>query len=408
MKILVLCEKLDIDLTSSGVGRSKLLRCLGQTGFDIDCIFDQFVSTNLPDIQGITFHRLNKKNKSAFLSIFRRFGKLNALHHYIVGFNGDLMQSIMWWKTQINLHVNSAHYNLILLLGTGQQLTPYFAMHDIKTKVPIVLNFHDPYPEALHPEFKKPINFVFKRRMRMIQNLVARAYKITTPSQRLLDELKNYYPIGNKGVIIPHPGIPTPTTGSKTHIKQLVISHTGLLLGSRNPKTFLKVVHDFLQENPGYRQILRINHIGPVKYNDPELEQVKRALNDVLYFHSERITYEESLKIQTESDVLLLIDFDSEGSIIMLGKLADYFANLKPIFALTPDNSETSRLLGKTYELKAPGSDYNQIKCAFIKMIEAWQKEELGRFVNRDLAYYVCCDNIKSIFTREIINTLIR
>jgi hypothetical protein len=65
----------------------------------------------------------------------------------------------------------------------------------------------------------------------------------------------------------------------------------------------------------------------------------------------------------------------------MPGKLADYFIAKKPILALTPRASETTRLLGENYPLLAENGDIEQILIALRLIYSAFQTNQLSKYI---------------------------
>jgi hypothetical protein len=401
--ILVLCEKLDIDFTSSGVGRSKLLRCLGQSNNSLTCVFDQFHETRTPQIEGVKMLRLVKNTNSIWLKI-SKFGKLSAVFHYLSGFNAEFRNLLFDWKKAIEKELHNNHYDVILVLATGQQLTTFFAISQVKTKVPYILNFHDPYPEAFHPAFERKPDLVTTKRYKIVQKLVEKSLAVTTPAKLLLEHLNKYYKILAKGVVLPHPGISTSAPRQKND--KLSIVHTGLLFGQRNPIYLLEALQELIAEELIEENKIHVDLIGPSKLNETTFQGLIDALKGVVNYSTDRISYQESLVLQESADVLLLIDFDIEESPIMLGKLADYFALNKPILALSPLKSETTRLLGKDYPYQSPVSNKPVIKKVLIQLYNDWKSGQLAKVNLDEQQAYVSCQNINHIFNNQVLSKL--
>ncbi len=405
MRVLILCEKLDIDYTSSGIGRSKLIYALSNSGYEIDVLFDQFHKADVQKVADVNFIRLNKpKNIYSTLSPLHKIG---ALLNYIIGQNFGSLECISWWKKNIKELLSKHSYDVIYVLGSGQQWYTFFAMNDIKTNIPIVLNFHDPYPSSYHPEFKRSIHWVEKLRYIRVKKLTQRAFKVTVPSSMLAEYLCAYYPLNNKYVIVPHGGLLLPyiKINEKEERKKLTISHLGLLLSSRNPQTFVSAFDSLFEKYPEAKKEIVLNIIGPFNIKNPDLKRFLEG-QEWIRFSSDRISYPESMQLLNQSDVLLLIDFDADFSPIMLGKLGDYFYFNKPIIALTPKKSETSRLLGNQYPYKTDVKN----KDEQIKIIEniylKWKANDLNTIDLSQQKNYVSEQNIARIFQNEIIDNL--
>jgi hypothetical protein len=161
-----------------------------------------------------------------------------------------------------------------------------------------------------------------------------------------------------------------------------------------------------VDKTPSCKDNLKVNIIGPYTLKDPETLELFSDLKEVVNFSQERISYVESMQLLNDSDVLLVFDFIGEYSPIMLGKLGDYLFFNKPILALTPTKSETSRILGEQYVLKAEVNNENEIFAKLELIYESWQKDELDKFDLSEQKKYVSVENTLETFRKSIINEL--
>src|SRR5690606_22827359 len=61
------------------------------------------------------------------------------------------------------------------------------------------------------------------------------------------------------------------------------------------------------------------------------------------------VSHEESIKLQRSSQVLLLIEIDSdETKCIIAGKLFEYMASQRPILAIGPENWDVNQIISET------------------------------------------------------------
>ena len=408
MRILVICEKLDINLTSAGVGRSKLIYSLSKLNCRVDVLFDQWSESEVDSLADVNFFRLNKTpNKWTKL---KNYNKIGALYNYIVGSNFDMLEMIQFWTNDILKRVTSEKYDFVYVLSSGQQFYTFFAMGEVykNVKLPFVLNIHDPYPSAIHPEFKRKIGWIEKKRYDIVKNVIQEAFKVTLPSELLGEYLEDFYPIKGKRVTLPHIGVELPQLKlkEKQKSKKLTITHTGLLLSSRNPKYFLRALKRMVNETPDCSANLKVNIIGPYTIDDPETLELFEELKQVVNFSQERIEYSESMQLLQDSDVLFVFDFIGDYSPIMLGKLGDYLYFNKPILALTPKKSETSRILGTKYPLKAEVNNEDEIFKKLKLIYKSWQKDDFEKFDLSEQKKYVSVQNTLETFQKNIIDDI--
>ena len=168
---------------------------------------------------------------------------------------------------------------------------------------------------------------------------------------------------------------------------KFIIGHFGLLNHLRNPKNLWKTLHDLCDENPDFNEKLEIRLSGNI---DTEVLQ-----NITQYFHLKNkvkvlgyLSHKEVLNQYNESSVLLLLLFNSESGIGNYpGKLFEYFAAKRPIFAFGPKESDTQKLMKKTKSGSYYTYSNENLKEDIVSLFES--KEE-----------FVCSDEINN-FTRK-------
>ena len=125
------------------------------------------------------------------------------------------------------------------------------------------------------------------------------------------------------------------------------ISHIGSLLSERNPKVLWKVLSEVASENASFKNNLKLKLAGVVS------EDIFSSLAEYgLADNCESIgyvTHSEALQLQHNSQVLLLVEIDSEDTrSIIPGKLFEYLAARRPILSLGPIGSDIQRILAET------------------------------------------------------------
>ena len=125
------------------------------------------------------------------------------------------------------------------------------------------------------------------------------------------------------------------------------LSHIGSLLSERNPKILWEVLSDLIIENKSFSELFELNLIGVV--SDDVLESIydsglKQHVNLIGY-----VSHEEAIRYQMQSQVLLLIEIDSEDTkAIIPGKLFEYLISETPILAIGPEDSDVEQIIVTT------------------------------------------------------------
>ena len=155
------------------------------------------------------------------------------------------------------------------------------------------------------------------------------------------------------------------------------LSHIGSLLSERNPKVLWKVISDLLKENKPFKKDFKLVLVGSV--SNSVLNTIKEFS---LLEYTEMISYvthKEALIKQRQSQVLLLIEIDSEDTkCIIPGKLFEYMASYRPIIAIGPEGSDVSQIINKTNTGKYfLYNDYDALKETILKHYKMYKDNKL-------------------------------
>jgi glycosyltransferase involved in cell wall biosynthesis len=88
----------------------------------------------------------------------------------------------------------------------------------------------------------------------------------------------------------------------------------------------------------------------------------------------------ESLRLQRESDVLLLLipEADGRGRGVLSGKVFEYIAAERPILAVVPPDGAAAKLVQDTGAgVVAAADDVDAIRSALVDLHGRWQRGEL-------------------------------
>jgi|TARA_B110000908_G_C10225045_1_gene437486 hypothetical protein len=376
MKLLILAESLRINSTSSGIGRSKFIKSLEDGGHDITCLYE-----NSHDITEINFldsvklypvtYSLRKK------SWIDKIPKMRGIMTHLTLYHIDHQHKVNEWIKSINYFISKSKFDSIIVLGSGSSFIPHYAMLEIKTSIPWLANFHDPFPMSLYPEpYKASTNRIYKRQEKSTRDIIDKATFVSFPSLLLKEWMQSFFPnIKEKSIILPHVGmklnnLPDLLIDHEVQLEpnKFNILHAGTLLGPRNIKSLFTAFERFINYDDEIKKHAVLNVLGKIAKEQVEIIASNKE-NCNLNIITDRVSYKRSLKLTVDANVSLIIEADSDISPFMPGKLADLIFLEKPILALTPKNSETLRILGHNYPFTSRVNDEEQI---FIKLLELW------------------------------------
>jgi len=207
-------------------------------------------------------------------------------------------------------------------------------------RVPWVLHLSDPWADSAFVTTNRQVHQLEK-------SCLAQADRITLTSEPTVRFYKEKYPeLAGKFIFMPNVhDAPAPVPRTAAPAGKITIVHTGNFYGRRNPEALLTVLKSLNKE--GCRN-------GPEFIFAGEADDYTRKL--FRHFNLPQVTYlgsltlADSLQLQQQSDVLLVIDKPYEKPTDLLplpSKLLDYCATGKPILALSPENSATTQFIEK-------------------------------------------------------------
>lgn len=159
--------------------------------------------------------------------------------------------------------------------------------------------------------------------------------------------------------------------------EKFTLSHIGSLLSERNPVVLWKTLSELIEENEVFSEAFRLQLIGVV--SDDVIESIhQNGLNnhvDVVGY----VSHDEALKFQMKSQLLLLIEIDSEDTkAIIAGKVFEYLISETPILAIGPKDSDVEQIIKSTntgnyfnYQQKA------ELKLQILEYFQAYQNNNL-------------------------------
>lgn len=413
MKILVLNESFNINNHSAAIGRSNLINALVKGGHTVTVLYPNMYDNPEPTwLEDVKILRFNIEGKEWSEKILSLIPKVRVLPAYIVGFNLERMQLIRSWKNAILKALDNNEFDLVYVLGVGNVFAAHFAMSKIDANIPWIANIHDPYPMQHYPEpYKKPRTLLNNKQYRLFDEVLNRASYITYPSQRLMEWMIQFHPrTEDKSFVLPHTEMLLKNLPDAANDEQVILQkgkfnllHAGSLLGPRNPTYLIKAFMRFIYEDIERKNKSVLNIIGKVTSEHAGFEKEYATVKDNINILVTRVSYKHSLKLLKQADVLILLEAIAKESPFMPGKLADYITSDKPILALTPKTSETSRILGDEYSYITQTDNEDEIYEILVKLWEKWKSGETMHLDRPDLAKYISAENINDVFSRQII-----
>lgn len=166
--------------------------------------------------------------------------------------------------------------------------------------------------------------------------------------------------------------------------KIFTVTHTGTFYRRRTPKGFLKAVKKLLDEKKITTNDIRINLIGRILINDPELDALfaDEQLKEIVHRES-WVAHEKAIQYLHESDALLLVQ--PETHLQIPAKLYEYILIKKPLITLAQPEGAVGQIIkdekwGETIE----ADDVDRIAEVVYTYNQNFKNGDLGNTITEE------------------------
>jgi galactitol-specific phosphotransferase system IIB component len=159
--------------------------------------------------------------------------------------------------------------------------------------------------------------------------------------------------------------------------EKFTLAHIGSFLSERNPKILWQALHELISDNTDFKNDFRLKLIGAT--SQEVLDTISGfELND----HVQNLGYvshQEAVQHQRKSQVLLLIEIDSEDTkSIIPGKLFEYMVSERPIIAIGPKASDFAEIITATNTgVFFTYDEKEKLKALLLKYYQEYQNQSL-------------------------------
>tara|TARA_R110000850_G_scaffold115256_2_gene230500 strand:- start:102247 stop:103542 length:1296 start_codon:yes stop_codon:yes gene_type:complete len=142
-------------------------------------------------------------------------------------------------------------------------------------------------------------------------------------------------------------GYDVENVSKKAMDSKFTLAHIGSFLSERNPRILWKSLSELIKENKEFANDFQLKLIGAV--SKEVLETIKEFRLENYVNHLGYVSHKEALQEQRSSQVLLLIEIDSEATnCIIPGKLFEYMVSERPILAIGPEHADFKNIIKET------------------------------------------------------------
>ncbi|UQD56417.1 glycosyltransferase family 4 protein [Flavobacterium sp. K5-23] len=254
---------------------------------------------------------------------------------------------VFWVKPSVSYlekYIKENNIDTIVTSGPPHSLHLIGLQLKQKTNVKWFADFRDPWTTIGYHKSLRLSNYAAKKHKKLEHQVLNAADTIIVTSKTTKTE---FQAITSKPIAVITNGYDVENVEKQTLDSKFSLAHIGSFLSERNPKILWESLVELINENPDFKSHLEIKLIGAV--SQEVLETIagfglNSFLNNLGY-----VSHSEAIAHQKKSQVLLLIEIDSEDTkSIIPGKLFEYMVSERPIIAIGPKDSDFADIIMQT------------------------------------------------------------
>jgi len=311
---------------------------------------------------GIASWLSSKKTKRISTGVIQNIKKQSFIERLFLWVRGNLFipdARKFWVKPSVRyLSKVIVSEGITTIITTGPPHSVHLIGKALKERYPLqwIADFRDPWTTIGYHKKLKLHKSARAKHKHLEKQVLNKADKIvvTSPTTR-----KDFASLTSKPIKVITNGYEELAPSVVALDSKFTISHIGSLLSGRNPHNFWTAISDLVVENEAFKAAIEIQLVGIVS---PDILQTIQANGLTPYVKViDYLPHQEAVKYQQKSQILLLVEIDSEETKgIIPGKLFEYMAAKRPVLAIGPAKWDAGSIL------KATGSgaifDYAETK----------------------------------------------
>lgn len=327
---------------------------------------------------------MRKKKNETVNQGFLAEGKENQkLQSFMIWIRGNFFipdARKFWIKPSIKYLTKYLSENKIdAVISTGPPHSMHMIALGLKQKlgIPWIADFRDPWTQIDFYDQLKLSSFADKKHHRLEKQVLTTANEVVTVSPTWALDLEELS--GRKMKVITN-GFDEEdfkATSDRQLMSGFLFHHIGALNKDRNPKTLWKVLGDLCAADSEFKQSLKLKFTG----------KTDAAVFDLLEKHgiadnSERTEYvqhSEVVKLMMNSPILLLpLNNTPNTKGVVPGKIFEYLAAGRPVFAIGMPDGDSGKILKSTNAgTIVDFSDYEGTKAAVLDLYSKYKSGKL-------------------------------
>ncbi|MCX8010629.1 MAG: glycosyltransferase, partial [Ignavibacteria bacterium] len=291
------------------------------------------------------------------------------------------------------------------IISSGPPHTCHLIARNIKrrTGVKWIADFRDPWTDIDYYSGMRRTKLAEWLDSKLERSVLKEADAIISAGEGYLSILKskgikNHYEVITNG-FDPDDFVNVP----KIETKKFIITYTGNMPRTRNPKSLWQALNELIEENSDFKNNFEFWFAGVLD------EEVRAEIETQSFFSHFKnfgyVNHQKAIELVFNSDLLIMIvNQVKTANEILPGKIFEYVATGNPIVVIGPENGVAAKLLNEVQQGKA--FDYeklNELKEYIIKMFTDWKDGKTNRLQTEGRDYFT-----REKITERLANNLDR
>ena len=292
------------------------------------------------------------KNKTKKISsgIIPNSKKQSLLDKVFLWIRGNLFipdARVFWVKPSVlYLEKYIKEHNIDTIITSGPPHSLHLIGLDLKKRLDVkwFADFRDPWTTIGYHKSLRLSSYAAAKHKRLEKEVMQTADEIIVTSKTTKSE---FQAISTKPITVITNGYDVVSIPAQELDSKFSLAHIGSFLSERNPQVLWTAIQELLVEIPSFKSDLEIKLIGAI--SQEVLTSLSENKLDTYLNNLGYVSHLEAIAHQKKSQVLLLIEIDSEDTkSIIPGKLFEYMVSNRPIIAIGPKGSDFADIITQT------------------------------------------------------------
>ena len=236
--------------------------------------------------------------------------------------------------------------NIDTIVTSGPPHSLHLIGLELKNKLDLkwFADFRDPWTTIGYHKSLRLSSFAAQKHKKLESEVLNTADTIIVTSKTTKTEFEV---LTKKPIAVITNGFDVEKVEQQTLDSKFSLAHIGSFLSARNPKLLWESLLELIAEIPDFKSHLELKLIGAV--SQEVLDSIANFGLDAYLNILGYVSHQEAIAHQRKSQVLLLIEIDSEETkSIIPGKLFEYMVSNRPIIGIGPKGSDFAEIITNT------------------------------------------------------------